>query len=58
MAIIAVKQKWALARSIGGGGGARAYKDGKDGVQAHTTNTSNLPVEARENEYPLLIERY
>ncbi len=42
----------------GGGGGARAYKDGKDGVQVHVTNTSNLPVEALENEYPLLIERY
>lgn len=41
-----------------GGGGARAYKDGTDGVQVHTTNTSNLPVEALENEYPLLIERY
>ena len=44
--------------TIGGGGGARAYKDGKDGVQVHTTNTSNLPVEALENEYPLIIERY
>ena len=44
--------------TIGGGGGARAYKDGKDGVQVHTTNPSNLPVEALENEYPLLIERY
>ena len=42
----------------GGGGGARSYKDGKDGVQVHVTNTSNLPVEALENEYPLLIERY
>ena len=44
--------------TIGGGGGARSYKDGKDGVQVHVTNTSNLPVEALENEYPLLIERY
>ena len=44
--------------TIGGGGGARAYKDGTDGVQVHTTNTSNLPVEALENEYPLLVERY
>ncbi len=44
--------------TIGGGAGARAYKDGTDGVQVHTTNTSNLPVEALENEYPLLIERY
>ncbi|MDP6786193.1 MAG: hydantoinase B/oxoprolinase family protein [Rhodospirillales bacterium] len=44
--------------TIGGGSGARSYKDGKDGVQVHVTNTSNLPVEALENEYPLLIERY
>jgi N-methylhydantoinase B len=44
--------------TIGGGGGARSYKDGVDGVQVHVTNTSNLPIEALENEYPLLIERY
>ena len=44
--------------TIGGGGGARSYKDGTDGVQVHTTNTSNLPIEALENEYPLLIDRY
>ncbi len=44
--------------TIGGGAGARAYKDGTDGVQVHITNTSNLPVEAMENEYPLMIERY
>ena len=44
--------------TIGGGAGARSYKDGTDGVQVHVTNTSNLPVEALENEYPLLVERY
>jgi len=44
--------------TIGGGAGARAYKDGTDGVQVHITNTSNLPIEALENEYPLMIERY
>lgn len=44
--------------TIGGGAGARSYKDGTDGVQVHITNTSNLPVEALEKEYPLLIERY
>ena len=44
--------------TIGGGIGARSYADGADGVQAHLTNTSNLPVEALENEYPLMIERY
>ena len=44
--------------TLGGGAGARAYKDGTDGVQVHITNTSNLPIEALENEYPLLIVRY
>ncbi len=44
--------------TVGGGAGARAYKDGTDGVQVHITNTSNLPVEALEKEYPLILERY
>ena len=44
--------------TFGGGFGGRASKDGKDGVQVHLINTSNLPVEAIENEYPLLIESY
>lgn len=33
-------------------------KDGKDAVQVHITNTSNLPVEAIEMEYPLRVEGY
>ena len=44
--------------TLGGGMGARPNKDGKDGVQVHITNTSNLPVEAIEMEYPLLVEEY
>ncbi|NSC19996.1 hydantoinase B/oxoprolinase family protein [Streptomyces albus subsp. chlorinus] len=44
--------------TIGGGSGARAGKDGLDGVQVHVTNTSNLPVEALETEYPLVVEAY
>jgi len=44
--------------SIGGGSGARASKDGLDGVHVHMTNTSNLPVEALEVEYPLTVLRY
>ena len=44
--------------TLGGGFGGRAGKDGKDGVQAHITNTSNLPVEAIETEYPLRVESY
>ena len=44
--------------TLGGGMGARAARDGKDGVQVHITNTSNLPVEAIEQEYPLRVEEY
>ena len=44
--------------TLGGGMSARPTKDGKDGVQVHITNTSNLPVEAIEMEYPLRVEEY
>lgn len=44
--------------TLGGGFGARATKDGIDGVQVHITNTSNLPIEALETEYPLVVEEY
>ena len=46
---------WVYLETIGGGIGARATKDGLDGVQVHVTNTSNLPVEALELEYPLIL---
>ena len=42
----------------GGGFGGRATRDGTDGVQVHSTNTSNLPIEAIELEYPLRVEVY
>jgi len=44
--------------TLGGGMSARPTGDGKDGVQVHITNTSNLPVEAIETEYPLRVEEY
>ena len=49
---------WVYLETMGGGGGARATKDGLDGVHMHVTNTSNLPVEALETEYPLTLLRY
>ncbi|POR46376.1 hydantoinase B/oxoprolinase family protein [Bosea psychrotolerans] len=49
---------WVYLETIGGGSGARATKDGLDGVHVHMTNTSNLPVEALEVEYPLTLLRY
>lgn len=44
--------------TLGGGFGGRAGKDGRDGVQVHITNTSNLPIEAIETEYPLIVKSY
>lgn len=44
--------------ALGGGTGARAEGNGMDGIQVHITNTSNLPVEALETEYPLRVQRY
>lgn len=44
--------------TIGGGAGGRPTKPGKDGVQTGITNTSNLPVEAIEIEYPLMVLEY
>ena len=49
---------WVYLETIGGGSGARAQKDGIDGIHVHMTNTSNLPVEALEIEYPLTLLRY
>lgn len=51
-------RSYVYMETIGGGSGARSYKDGIDGIQVHVTNTSNLPIESLEKEYPLLIERY
>lgn len=44
--------------SMGGGAGARYDGDGMDGIHVHITNTSNLPAEALENEYALLVDEY
>ena len=44
--------------SMGGGMGARAAKDGLDGVHMHLTNSANIPVEALESEHPLTVEAY
>jgi N-methylhydantoinase B len=49
---------WVYVETMGGGAGARPNKDGLDGVHVHVTNTSNLPVEALELEYPLTLLRY
>ncbi|MBM3356477.1 MAG: hydantoinase B/oxoprolinase family protein [Betaproteobacteria bacterium] len=44
--------------TLAGGYGARAGRDGVDGVRVHASGSSNLPVEALEHVYPFRIERY
>ncbi|MBI3937318.1 MAG: hydantoinase B/oxoprolinase family protein [Betaproteobacteria bacterium] len=44
--------------TVAGGMGARANRDGMDGVRVHASGSSNLPIEALEHEYPLRVERY
>lgn len=44
--------------TIGGGSGARHDSDGMDAIHVHVTNSLNLPVEALENEFPLICEEY
>lgn len=44
--------------NFAGGQGAMATADGNDAVQLFMTNTSNLPIEVTEMEFPLRVERY
>jgi N-methylhydantoinase B len=49
---------YVYVETIGGGGGALFGQDGADGMHLHVTNSSNLPTEALENEYPLMVQEY
>jgi N-methylhydantoinase B len=44
--------------TLAGGNGARDALDGMDGAHCHITNSLNMPVEAVEHEYPLMVEEY
>lgn len=49
---------FAYYETIAGGMGAFAAGDGWSAVHTHMTNSSNTPVEAFEQAYPLRIEQY
>jgi N-methylhydantoinase B len=51
-------EEYVYYETVGGGYGARATKDGMDGVQAHYQNTANSPIEELETEIPLYVRRY
>ena len=44
--------------TVAGGMGARANRDGMDGVRVHASGAANLPIEALEHAYPLRLEQY
>jgi N-methylhydantoinase B len=44
--------------TVAGGMGARANRDGMDGVRVHASGSSNLPIEALEHTYPMRVDRY
>ena len=45
--------------AIAGGAGASHIHDGLSGVQIYLTNTSNMPIEATEGEFPaIMIKKY
>lgn len=52
------QHRFAYYETIGGGGGARADKDGPSAIHSHMTNTLNTPIEALEFAYPLRVLRY
>lgn len=47
-------QYFIMHESIGGGAGASHIHDGLSGVQVYLTNTSNMPIEATEGEFPAI----
>lgn len=51
-------EQFVYLETMGGGVGASPVHDGMDAVQVHMTNTSNLPIEALEHEYPLIVDEY
>ena len=52
------REPYAFFEAIGGGYGARATKDGIDGIQAHTQNTADAEVEEMEASFPVRVERF
>lgn len=51
-------RRFVFYESYSGAMGATKWCDGADGVSTGTSNAMNIPVEAVELDYPLLIRRY
>lgn len=52
------REPFILVDMINGAWGARANKDGIEGVTNPSQNMSNMPVETLEDRFPILVEEY
>ncbi len=52
------REPFILVDMINGAWGARATKDGIEGVTNPSQNMSNMPVETLEDRFPILVEEY
>ncbi|MCZ6630931.1 MAG: hydantoinase B/oxoprolinase family protein [Actinobacteria bacterium] len=50
--------EFAYYETVGGGQGARPYRDGQSGIQTGMTNTQNTPIEALHTHYPFRVTAY
>src|SRR5690606_25571639 len=46
---------FAYYETVGGGQGARPYRDGQSGIHTGMTNTQNTPIEALHTHYPFRV---
>jgi N-methylhydantoinase B len=49
---------FAYYETVGGGQGARPYRDGQSGIHTGMTNTQNTPIEALHTHYPFRVIAY
>ncbi len=49
---------FAYYETVGGGQGARPYRDGQSGIHTGMTNTQNTPIEALHTHYPFRVVAY
>jgi N-methylhydantoinase B len=49
---------FAYYETVGGGQGARPYRDGQSGIHTGMTNTRNTPIEALHTHYPFRVTAY
>lgn len=52
------EENWVFYETNGGGSGASPCSEGASAIQCHMTNTMNTPIEAIEQDFPLLFKQY